>query len=132
MKQCLSRFPMQLLRSYGLRARLVAAIVLVISPLIVIVVLTLGSMSASLLRDAGQRELASSARSTAASIDRWDHYFVLALDNLRGQPDIVTMDPSQQLPVLRQMKSVYDRVEIVRATRPDGLSVARTDGNTPV
>jgi signal transduction histidine kinase/ActR/RegA family two-component response regulator len=119
-------------RFLGLRTRLVLAILLIVAPVIVAALLSLGSLAASLLGTAAERELATQSHTAADSIDRWEHYFILALDNLRGQPDIVGMNPGDQRPVLDQMKRVYDRVDIVRATRPDGLSVARTDGKTPV
>jgi signal transduction histidine kinase len=119
-------------RFMGLRTRLVVAILVIVAPVIVAALVALGSLAASLLGTAAEHELAAQSRTAADSIEHWDHYFVLALENLRGQPDIVGMNPDDQRPVLEQMKRVYDRVDIVRATRPDGISVARTDGKTPI
>jgi diguanylate cyclase (GGDEF)-like protein/PAS domain S-box-containing protein len=119
-------------RNRGLSERLVLAILLVITPVILTVILTLGSLSASFLRTAAEKELAVASHSAASSIDQWDHYFVLTLQNLRGQPDILHMNPDEQRPVLQQLKKVYNRLDIVRVTRPDGISVVRTDGTTPI
>jgi signal transduction histidine kinase/CheY-like chemotaxis protein len=56
----------------------------------------------------------------------------MALQNLQGQPDIAGMNPEDQKPVIDQFRKVYDHLDIVRVTRPDGISVVRTDGNGPI
>ncbi|HSZ56121.1 MAG TPA: ATP-binding protein [Tepidisphaeraceae bacterium] len=116
----------------GLRVRLVVAVLAMTAPTIVAVVLSMGSLSASLLSSAAERELTDTAASTADAVERWDHSFVQALDNLRGQPAIVGMDPAAQRLALDQMKKVYERIAIIRTTRADGMSLVRTDGDTLV
>jgi signal transduction histidine kinase/ActR/RegA family two-component response regulator len=122
---------MRVARFKGLRVRLVVAVLAMTAPTIVAVILLMGSLSAGLLSSAAERELADTAASTADAVDRWDHSFVQALDNLRGQPAIVGMDPATQRPALEQMKRVYDRIATIRTTRADGMSLVRTDGDTP-
>ena len=120
------------IRSWGLRERLVMTTLLTVLPIVCVVIVMLGSFSASLIRGAAESELSAAAQTTAKSIEQWDHYIVLALRNVRGQPDIINMVPADQLPVIMQMKKAYDQIEIVRVTGTDGNSTIRTDGNTPV
>ena len=106
------------LASRKLQTRLTVAVLLVVSPVVVIMLLTLGSLSASLLRTTAEQGLNQSAQYVADLINQWDHSFVTALQNLQGQPDIIGMNPDEQRPVIDQLKKVYDRLEIVRVTRP--------------
>ena len=122
---------MRLMRLRGLRLRLVLPILLTTSPAIVAAVLSLGSLSAALLRESGERELASTAQAAATSVERWDQYTVMALDNLRGQPDIVSMDQRRQKPVIAQMKRSYERLTRIYTTGTNGLTVVRSDGKPP-
>ncbi|HUB24110.1 MAG TPA: ATP-binding protein [Tepidisphaeraceae bacterium] len=118
--------------SWSLRARLVAAALLVISPIIILAVSVLGGLSASLLQSSARQDLVQASDSVANAIEQWDLSLVLVLQNLQGEPDIAGMNPDLQRPVIEQMKKVYDRLEIVRTTRPNGLSLVRTDGDAPV
>ena len=123
---------MKSIHSIGLRTKLVLTIMLAIAPVLIITLLALGSLSSQLLEAAAREKLEATAASARDAVDRWDHYFVLALENLRGQPDILNMNPDDQKPVLQAMKRVYDGVDIVRVTRPDGISVAHSDGLAPI
>ncbi|MCX5658683.1 MAG: EAL domain-containing protein [Planctomycetota bacterium] len=111
---------------------MVVCILLCVCPVILAVVLGLGYLSASVLRDAAHIRLESATHSCAAAIQQWDRYFALALQNTRGQPDIVGMKAEEQRPVVEQMKRSYNRIDIVRTTGPDGKSIVRTDGPAPV
>ena len=116
----------------SLRTRLVASVLLVSVPVLLITLLSFGSILSAQVENGTRQNLAATANAVAGGVDRWDHYFVLALENVRGQPDIVNMNPQDQMPVLTQMKKTYQRLEIVRITSPDGISTVRTDGDTPV
>jgi signal transduction histidine kinase len=117
---------------WSLRARLVAAALLVTSPIIILAVSVLGGLSASLLRSSARQDLVQASDSVANAIEQWDLSLVLVLQNLQGEPDIAGMNPDLQRPVIAQMKKVYDRLEIVRTTGPDGWSRVRTDGTAPI
>ena len=122
---------MKLLRLRGLRMRLVVPILVTTAPAIVAAVLSLGSLSAGLLRNSAERELAATAQAAASSVERWNQYIVMALENLRGQPDIMSMDPRRQKPVLQQMKKVYERLNLIYTAASNGRGVARTDDKPP-
>ena len=123
---------MRLKPLHSFRARLVIGVVLSTVPVILTAVLALGSLSASLAENSARQQLVANATSIAKATERWDHDFVLALENTRGQPDIIAMNPLEQRPVLVQMLKTYTQLEMVRVTRPDGITVVRTDGDTPV
>ena len=116
----------------NLKLRLVISVMAICFPVIFLTVMAISALSASQAERSARQSLAATATSGANQVERWDHYFVLALANVRGQPDILSMRPADQLPVLEQMQKTYDRLEIVRVTSPDGWSRARTDGSTPV
>jgi len=119
------------LRLRGLRMRLVVPILLTTTPAIIAAVLSVGSLSARLLRNSAERELAATSQAAASSVERWNQYIVMALENLRGQPDIISMDPRRQKPVLQQMKKVYERLNLIYTARSDGRGIARTDDKPP-
>ncbi len=111
---------------------MIVALILVAGPILLSAVLWLGWQSARLAELSADQHMANQAASVADNVERWDHYFVMALENLRGQPDILNMYPPDQIPVLQQMQKSYERLAIVRVTRADGISVARTDGTAPM
>jgi signal transduction histidine kinase/DNA-binding response OmpR family regulator len=57
---------------------------------------------------------------------------VFALENLEGQPGIVSMDAARQKPVLVNMKNVYDQLTFVHTTLPSGMNLARSDDKAPI
>ena len=116
----------------SLRTRLTISILLVTFPVILTAVLALGSLSANLVQSSARQRLAVDNVSSASAIERWDHYFVLALENVRGQPGIIGMNPADQRPIVQHMKTTYDHIDIVRVTRPDGMSVVRSDSGAPI
>ena len=111
---------------------MIVALILVAGPILLSAVLWLGWQSARLAELSADQHMANQAASVADNVERWDHYFVMALENLRGQPDILNMYPPDQIPVLQQMQKSYERLAIVRVTRADGISVAQTDGTAPM
>jgi diguanylate cyclase (GGDEF)-like protein/PAS domain S-box-containing protein len=116
----------------SLQSRLIAVLILVVCPIMLTAVLWIGSRFAAYTQISAQQQLTAQATSVANNVERWDHYLVMALETLRGQRDIKSMNPALQLPALEQMQKTYERLQIVRVTRPDGISVVRTDGTTPV
>jgi signal transduction histidine kinase/CheY-like chemotaxis protein len=92
----------------------------------------LGSLSAEIVRNDAERELANRTRSVAESVEKWDQYMVLALENLKGQPDIMGMDPAEQRPVLVHMQKIYNRLTFIHTTNLNGMNVARADGKAPI
>jgi diguanylate cyclase (GGDEF)-like protein/PAS domain S-box-containing protein len=116
----------------GLRTRLLVATLLIVGPVLLIGLLALVSFSSDLLRRAAESDITADARSTALSIAQIDQDTVWALQNLATLPEIISMDPDRQRPVLMHAQKLHARIDILRATALDGVSRARTDGDSPV
>lgn len=116
----------------GLQSRFIIAVFLVAGPVLLAAIDQLKSFSNRLLEASAQAQLVTAADAASAGIERRDRFFVKALQNLSTQSDVVSMDPVKQLPILKQMLRTYELLEIARVTCPDGFSVARTDGDTPM
>jgi len=116
----------------SLRARLTALTLAVTIPALLGATLYLGSLASEIVRRDAERELTTLTANVADSVEKWDQYMALALDNLKGQPDIVGMNPVEQKPVLEQMQRIYSRLTFVHTTNLSGMNVARADGKAPI
>ncbi|HEY2589022.1 MAG TPA: EAL domain-containing protein [Tepidisphaeraceae bacterium] len=96
-------------------------------PALLAAIVFVASMGNHILRDRARRELELRTQGVAGRLENWDHYVVLALDSLRQVPDIVTMDPTRQAPVLGQIAHVYDELLMVGVAEPNGRCIARND-----
>ncbi|MDJ0717927.1 MAG: ATP-binding protein [Prochloraceae cyanobacterium] len=63
----------------------------------------------------------------AEAVSSWNESNVLALTNLSEQPDIVTMKPETQKPVLATLVKNYDHFYLAMTIKPDGRNLARND-----
>src|SRR5258707_788163 len=116
----------------SLRARLALLTLAVTIPALLGAMVYLGSLASGIVRHDAERELTTLTQNVADSVEKWDQYMVLALDNLKGQPDIVGMNPAEQKPVLMQMQRSYSRLTFVHTTDLNGMNVARADGKAAI
>ena len=111
----------------SLRGRLVTLVAIAVLPAALASMTFLTGEADVILRHKADRELELTTRNLASNVRAWDQYMVLALDNLRGIPEIVSMDPALQRPVLEHMGKVYDRLIVLGTTDTSGRSIARSD-----
>ena len=116
----------------GLRGRLIACFILSFAPVFFVASVIQMSQSAKLLTDGAEEKLQIDSMSVGTQAEHWDGSLLLMLESLRSEPEIESMVPGAQVPQLSRTKNIYSRFEIIRITKPDGYSVARTDGRTPV
>jgi len=112
-------------RSFRLRFTLLIVAVVVISLLAAMVYVSM--QVAQLLSDDAREELAFRAASLADSVSGWDRSTVLALHNLSANPDIESMDPARQKPILTQMAGIYQQMYLISTTDLEGMNIARSD-----
>src|SRR5690348_3115077 len=98
------------LGGWSLRTRLVTLVALAVLPVALAATTFLTSEADAILRQKAGRELELTTDNLATNVGAWDQYMVLALDNLRGLPEIVSMDPALQRPVLAHMAKVYGKL----------------------
>ena len=70
--------------------------------------------------------------SLAASTQTWLNYQAKALEQLVKNPDIASMSPERQKPLLQNMIRVYDHMYLVSTTDLNGMNIARSDDNPPI
>jgi PAS domain S-box-containing protein len=76
-----------------------------------------------------EQGIASQANSLLQTVNTWDEAMALALSNMSGQPDIVSMNEAQQKPVLEQIVRVYQYMYLSLTLDPTGNDLARSDDN---
>lgn len=62
-------------------------------------------------------------------VEDWDNLNSLALSNLVKQPDIISMKPSRQKPILENMVKIYQHLYLAHTVDLTGNNVARSDSN---
>ncbi len=84
----------------SLQFRLPFLVLLGVIPTTIIAIAFASSNATNIIRQETEENLALKARALNNSISRWTEMNVLALKNLSKQPDIVSMEPKRQKPVL--------------------------------
>jgi signal transduction histidine kinase/CheY-like chemotaxis protein len=116
----------------SLRARLILIVTVVTAVPIFAATLYLGHLISEVSRDNAQHALSTAANTLALSVEKWDQSMVFALENLKNQPDIVSMNPTRQRPILMQMARVYTRFSYIHIDDLSGMSNARADDKAPI
>jgi len=112
--------------------RLVTLVALAVLPARLAGLTFLSHEANAVLRQNADRELELRTDGLAGHVRAWDDYMVLALDNLRGLPDIVSMDPSRQRVVLSRMAKVYSKLIVLGTVDAAGRNIARSDLRPPM
>ena len=80
-----------------------------------------------IIQEKTEQNLASEAKDLKNSLSQWDRMNVLALKNLSRQPDIVSLDPNKQKPLLEQIVKTYEHFYLAHTTDLTGTNIARSD-----
>jgi len=110
-----------------LRTRLTALILVVTIPLLVAVVAFVSTRAAALIEQNAAERLGAINRALASSVSMWLDLNVKALQELASLPDITSMDPERQKPLLEAMAEAYPHMYLVSTTNLTGFNVARSD-----
>jgi signal transduction histidine kinase len=119
-------------RSHELRFRLTA---LLLAASLLIFIVTTGiiiTRATTVMKEDANRELKVSNAMIAAHVTTWMDAHVKALHNLALLPDIVSMKPERQRPILQKMASAYPYMYIVSTTDIDGKNIIRSDDKAPI
>lgn len=121
-----------LMRPYGLRLRIIVMVLLVSVPVMAGGVVFLTRQATAFLRHEAQQRLAQVATQLGQRVMTFDDGMLEDLENLAGQPDVVSMDPALQRPVLMHMVATHPGLQYVHTTNRDGINVARNDDRAPL
>ena len=115
----------------SLQFRLPFLVLLGVIPTTIIAIAFASSSASNIIHQNTQENLALKAKALDNSISRWNQMNVLALQNLSKQPDIVTMEPKRQKPVLMEALNNYQHLYTASTTDLNGTNVTRSDDKAP-
>ena len=115
----------------SLQFRLPALVLLGVIPTTIIAIAAASYNGSNIIRRENEEQLALKAKALSNSISRWTEMNVLALQNLSKQPDIVSMEPKRQKPVLMKMLNHYQHLYTASTTDLNGTNVTRSDEKAP-
>jgi GAF domain-containing protein/HAMP domain-containing protein len=114
-----------------LPTRLTVIILAVTLPLTVAVALFVSDRAGALIREDAIERLEATNRALASNISIWLDLNANALEELASLPQIQSMDPEQQKPLLETMVEAYPHMYLVSTTDWSGRNIARSD-NQPL
>ncbi|MEJ2207752.1 MAG: cache domain-containing protein, partial [Anaerolineae bacterium] len=114
-----------------LQTRLAALILVVALPVLVAVVLFSSLQTSKVLEQKANEQLEATNRSLAANLEVWLDLNLQSLQTLATLPDIVSMDPERQKPILEAMAASHPHMYLVSTTDMKGMNVARSDDEAP-
>ena len=71
------------------------------------------------------------AENLEENVSQWVKTNARALQNMADQPDIVSLDPKRQQPILEKIITHYDNLYLAHTGDLNGVNIARSDGKSP-
>ncbi len=100
-------------------------------PLILVAIYIASDHAAKTIRQEAKENLIIKTKTLAESVSRWEESNILALGTLTEQPDIVSMNPEQQKPVLDTIANNYKHIYLAHTVDQNGWIMARSDEKKP-
>ncbi len=110
-----------------LRTRLVLLTLIVALPILVGVMTFVLIQSLGVMETQAFEKLKATNKLVATNVQLWLDFNTRALQQLVTLPQIRSMDPEQQKPILQVMETVYPYIYLVSTTDLKGMNVARSD-----
>lgn len=110
-----------------LQLRLTLLVLTVAAPLLTAVVVFVTNRAGQQIQQDADERLRASYSVVKAGTEMWLDSNLRALAQLVALPDIISMDPAQQKPVLEAMARTYPHMYLVSTIGLDGVNVARSD-----
>ena len=115
----------------SLRFKMPVVVLMGVVPLMSVAIFFASDRGIKAIRKEGEENLALKANLLSEGVSRWNEMNVLALQNLSEQPDIVTMNPARQKPLLVKLVDNYEHFYLAMTIAPDGVNIARNDNVKP-
>ncbi len=115
----------------SLRFRMTLLVLFGVIPPMLVAILYASSRAARIIRQDAKDNMTLQASALADNVSRWEEMNILALQNLSTQPDIVSMDPQHQKPLLLGMLNIYQHLYLASTTDLEGVNIARSDDKKP-
>jgi GAF domain-containing protein len=107
--------------------RLTALVLISTVPFLVMVVIIVSTRAGMLIERNALERLRETNRAVASNISIWLDLNARALQELASQPDIISMEPERQKPLLEAMVAAYPHMYLASTTDRSGSNVARSD-----
>ena len=111
-----------------LQPRLTAIVAAITIPLLVGIMLLVFANARQLLEQEATDRLHSTHTAVSNTTKTWLDLNIRALTQIANQPDVVSMNPALQQPVLKAMNQAYQFMYLVSTIDVNGKNVARSDG----
>jgi GAF domain-containing protein/HAMP domain-containing protein len=111
----------------SLQTRLTILILAITAPLMAAIVVFVTDRAGQEIQNNAAQQLRSTHAAVRTSTDTWLDFNLKALSLLVNQPDIISMVPAQQKPVLTAMATTYKHMYLISTTDLKGINVARND-----
>ena len=111
-----------------LQPRLTLLIVVVVLPALALVGITANGLVYTLATRSADARLNDIGTLVGNDIQQWLEFNAEVLQAMAAQPEIISMDPSLQEPILRNMDASHGYMYLVSTTDVLGRNVARSDG----
>ncbi len=113
----------------SLKFRMPLVVILGVVPLIIIGFFYYGERASKNIGRKAQENMALRANMLAELVSQWDLANTLVLQNLSLQPDIVSMNPTRQKPVLSKLTQTYEQLYLAMVMDREGINLARNDSS---
>lgn len=115
------------LQAGKLQWRLNALLLAIVIPIVMFISINLDNQASVAIRLNNNRMLQAQAELAAININQWVALNVAALKHLMSQPDIVSMQPERQKPMLVAFVNRFPHFYLVSTTDLNGQNIARSD-----
>jgi PAS domain S-box-containing protein len=115
------------MRPLKLRTRLTILILTIAIPIFSAVIVFVSARAGTLLERNALEELHGTNQSLGSSVSRWLDSYTVLLRQLAALPDIISMEPERQKPILLVTASADPKLFLVQTVGLNGINVARND-----
>ncbi|OGO26885.1 MAG: hypothetical protein A2W33_04605 [Chloroflexi bacterium RBG_16_52_11] len=112
----------------SLQVRLTALILIATVPVMVTITIFITTRAGKLLEQYSLAQLHASNQVITTRLDQWLTANRLAMQELARQPDIISMEPERQTPILKAMVDTYPYLYRVITSDMDGKNIALSSG----
>ena len=116
---------------FRIQARLTALILVTTIPVLIGVTALVGTEAGTRIETDANNNLRQNTNAMVSSLGTWLELNVISLQEMALQPDILSMQPERQVPVLQSMAKTHPYMYLVSTTNLAGMNVARNDDCRP-
>ena len=115
----------------SLKFRMPLVVLAGVLPLMLVAIFIASVRAVKTIRQEAKENLIIKTKTLAQSVSRWEESNILALAALNEQPDIISMNPQEQKPVLEAITNNYKHIYLAHTVDPNGWILARSDDKEP-